>query len=204
MTHVMTPSSPITQGQIGKMNETLAARCRKNEGSLPSHLVQEVLHEEGDALAEEQFLALRARVERRASIIWRQVRVDRTLTPAQVIDRTGRVRWYVDEEVLAEMPREGLAEDRVGFFDLDYDATPDQLDQEYERRGMKPDLYAVAQAMADDPAFADERPVAVQWRDAKGRACYAIFRRWSGKRRVGVGRFDGRWPRGFRFGGARK
>ena len=102
------------------------------------------------------------------------------------------------------MPLEGRLEDSVEFFELDYDPSTSELDREYEARSLRPDPAAVAQAMTDDPAFADERPVAVQWRDKQDRACYAIFDRRDGEREVRVRWNDDRWNRDCRFAGVRK
>lgn len=209
MTKVVTPSEAqqgITAGQAGKMGETLAARCRKNSSSLPSNIVQDVLHEEGDELAEEHFVALRTRVERRMNMIVRRVTVNRASTPDQVIDATGRIRGYIEPDVLATMPGLGGEIEVVEacFFDLDYNPMPEELDRELALRHLTPDPAALALVNTDDPAFADERSNATQWRDVEGRACCVIFDRWVGGRRVGVGRFDDLWLRRFRFGGSRK
>ncbi len=201
MTEVMTPSE-ITAGQIGKFQELLGAGLRKS--GLQSEPTQTVLETQGDSLVTELVAVVRRRVEAIVNMIFRRVRVDRTKTATQVIDGTGRYKWYIDEEVLAEMPMLGREEDDVGFFKLNYDPTPDELDREYEARGLRPDPAATAQAMADDPAFADERPVGVQWRDSRGRACFAIFRRSVGEREVYVYRIDDGWSRRCRFSGVLK
>jgi len=133
----------------------------------------------------------------------REVKVDRTKTAVQVIDATGRVKECIDEEVLAEMPLEGRGEDTVEFFEINHDFTPDGLDREYEARDLRPDPAAVAQAMTDDPAFADERFVGVQWRNSHGHACYAIFDGLDGERYVTVRRGGSRLSRGCYFAGVR-
>jgi hypothetical protein len=148
--------------------------------------------------------SLRKHVEMVSNFVTRHVRVDRSLTPAQAIEATGRVRGYVDEQVLTDIPTEGRDEDDQVVFELGYDPTVDELDREYEDRGLCPDPMGTTKLMADDPAFADERSLVVQWRDSKGRACYAIFGRWPGERLVGVNRSDYGWSRSSRFAGVRK
>lgn len=203
MTEVVSPSeNTITAGQIGKIQDLVGAGLRKS--GLMSEPTQEVIETQGDSLVSEIVSAIRKRVEAMSKIIRRHVLVDRTQTPVQAIDATGRRKWYIDEEVLAEMPLEGRAEDTVEFFELDYNPTTAELDREYEARGLRPDPLATAQAMADDPAFADERPVAVQWRDKKNHACYAIFYRNDGERDVNVNWHAYRWSRLYRFAGVRK
>lgn len=194
----------MTSGQAVRISERFQVKCRKDGVNLHKDTVQSVLDDEMDMLIDEMFGALRTRVERRIKLIVRRVKVDRSRTAAQVIDATSRTKWYMDEQVLAEMPLEGRAEDNVEFFELDYDPTVDELDREYETRGLRPDPAAVAQAMTDDPAFADERSVGVQWRDKRNRACYAIFYRLDGERRVYVLWDDNRWGRNCRFAGVRK
>lgn len=140
------------------------------------------------------------------AMIVRHVRVNRSCTPAEVIEATGRNKWYIDQEVLAEMPRVGFEEGKVEIFELDYSPTPDELDREYESRGLKPDPYAAAQVVIDDPAFTDkhERPLAVQWRDSRGRVCSAVFYFNGIRRRVGVGWGCEWWPWYYRFAGVRQ
>ena len=204
MAKTMIPSEQqvTTAGQINKAVANYRALLEKHAGEFQAETVQTVLGMQ--ELASEMFALFQKRVEMVSNIIRRAVKVDRTKTAAQVVDATGRIKWYIDEEVLAEMPLEGLAKDRVEFFELDYDQTVDELDREYEAHGLRPDPAAVAQVMADDPAFADERPVAVQWRDKRGRACYAIFGRGGGRRGVDVRRRGSRWYRHYRFAGVRK
>lgn len=116
----------------------------------------------------------------------RVVLVDRTKTAAEVINATGRVKSDIDERGLAEMPLHGKVDETVEFFELDYNPTVMELDYEYKARGLRPDPAATAQAMTDDPAFTEERPVVVQWRDGMGSAyCMVFYRhhvdvRWRG------------------------
>jgi len=144
-----------------------------------------------------------AMAETVSKLITRHIRVDRTLTHQQALDATER-KQYVNQEVLSLAPKGSGEGVDLCFFDLDYDPTVDELDREMEARGLKPDIDALAAFNAANPAFADDRPNATQWRDAGGNACYAIFNRWIDERNVNVTRFDHRWIRDFRFVGARK
>lgn len=195
----MSPST-ITAGQIGKIQELLSAGLRKSE--LHSEPIQKIIETQGEALVAEFLSALRKRVDAIAKTICRTVRVDRSRTLVQAIDATGRYKWYIDEQVLAE-PVSGKTDETAEFFELDYDPTVDQLDQEYGARGLRPDPLVAAQVVIDDPGFADERPLAVQWRD-RGRACFAIFSCVGSQRGVDVGRNAYRWNRYYRFVGVRK
>ena len=205
MAKTMTPSveTPMTDGQIDKVVSHYRDMLKKHRGEIGgSEEVQRVLAS-GDYLGEIVGV-LRRQVAMVSNIIHRVVKVDRTRTAAQVIDATGRRKWYIDEEVLVEMPIDGRTEDNVEFFELDYDPSTAELDREYEARSLRPDPVAVAQAMTDDPAFADEQSVAVQWRDKRGRACYAFFFRYDDERRVDVDWRAHGWSRHYRFAGVRK
>jgi hypothetical protein len=193
----------ITAEQIGRAGDRFAEKCRKNKASLPKEIVQKVLEEEGDALAQEMFETLRRRVEARSKMIVRRVRVDRTLTPQQAIDATGRTQ-YVNADVLATMPvGEGDWVD-VYLFPLEKDTSPADVDKIIADRGLVPDPRALAKVNQEDPEFAKDHRNGAQWRDSEGRACCAAFREWSdGGRSVDVGRV-GDWRGGWLVGGVRK
>jgi hypothetical protein len=120
MTPMTNPIAPIatvetiTTEQLGRASDRFIARCRKNAVSLSKDASQQVLEEEGDALAQEMFEALRKRVERRSKMIVRHVTVNRGLTPEQIIAATGR-KQYVTAAVLQTMPRQGAGGYRYLF-----------------------------------------------------------------------------------------
>lgn len=98
-------------------------------------------------------------------LIIRKVKVDRSRTPQEALDATGRWVQYIDHEVADAMPKGDGEEAEVIFFkpDLserngvisDYD-----LEKEYELRGLKPaDPYSVAAVNEADHAFADKMPL---------------------------------------------
>lgn len=196
----MTPST-ITTGQIGKLQDLLGAALRKS--GLMSEPTQQVIETQGEPLVVELVTVIRKRVEAISKMIVRRVKVNRSRTHQQALDATGRAQ-YVNSEVLETAPKGDGEEVNVYFFDLDYDSTPDELDREMETRGLKPDPDALSAVNEADKAFADDRPNTTQWRDADGKACYAIFRRWIGGRFVDVDRSDDRWRRYCRFAGVRK
>ena len=203
MTKIMNASESMTDGQIDTAVNQFRDAMRKNRDGVGKELAQQVLGV--DNLGMRMFAVYRDLAEKFGKTITRHVVVDRSLTPEQMINLTGRVKWFIDPEVLVEMPREGLSECAVEIFELDYDASVDQLDNEYESNSRAQDPYAVIQMMIDDPSLADERPIAVQWRDKRGRACYAIFdRHGDGERRVRVSWDDDGWDRNDRFAGSRK
>ena len=208
---MVTTIAPITEGmsteQAGRLADRFTTRCRKDGEVLPKDIVQDVLEQEGVELVSEMFEALRKRVERRSKmVVWRVV-LNPELTSEQVIDGTGRTK-YVNADVVETMPKhEGPAEVDVHFFTLGRFVSPDQLDAEYEARGLVPHPRAQAQVNTDDPSFADERPNGTQWRDDQGRACFLTFDGWWGERRMRCDRDDrddGDWDGGWWFAGVRK
>lgn len=202
-TNIAPIAEEITAGQIGRAADRFSERCRVNASLLPKNTVQVVLEDEGDALAREMFEVFHARVERCAKMITRRVKVNRSLTHKQALDATARMK-RVNVEVLKTAPKCDGEEVNLYFFDLSYDPTADELDREMEIRGLKPDFDALAAINAADPSFADERPNVTQWRNANGKACFAVFSHWRGERYVRVFRDDRGWYRHCRFAGVRK
>ena len=62
-----TPSKPVTEGQIGKVQELLGAALRKHASEFPSETVQLVVSQEGDALQVDLLAVVRKRVKARVS-----------------------------------------------------------------------------------------------------------------------------------------
>ncbi|HEY4496878.1 MAG TPA: hypothetical protein VI432_01890 [Candidatus Paceibacterota bacterium] len=138
-----------------------------------------------------------------ATTIIRRVKVNRTLTPEQVIEATGRTQ-YVNPDVLATMPQGEGEEVEVHFFNLGRDLTQDELECEYERLGLVPDPRAQAQVNTEDPAFADDHPNATQWDVQDNVSSFVTFVRWSDKRIVGVDRGGKDWSSYGWFAGVHK
>ncbi|MEK7579848.1 MAG: hypothetical protein AAB469_01495 [Patescibacteria group bacterium] len=143
------------------------------------------------------------------NLIVRYVKVDRTKTPEQMLEATGR-RQYTDADVVKAMPRGDGDEGEVFFFKLDLSSrgghiSNDDMEKEYELRGLKPaDPYKLSQVNVDDPAFADEHPNSTHWKDTNGRWCFALFHQWDGRRRVRVYRGAYGWNAYWWFAGLRK
>ena len=201
MAKTMSPSKPITDGQIDKAAEVYRAMLAKHRNELDSKAVQEVLIR--DDYVNEQVGVLRRHAEAASDIVWREVEVDRKMKPQAVIDATGREK-YANPESVECMPRGKGKKVRMGFFKLSRFASDDEVAREYELHGLKPDPYAQAKVNQVDPAFADSRPNGCHWKDARGRWHYAAFNRWVGRRRVDVNRNGNGWNDGWWFGGVRK
>ena len=208
MTQVMTPSSDsITAGQIGKFQELLGARLRKS--GLLSEPVQQVLANQGDAIADEMVAAVRKRVETISGMIVRRVKVNRTCTSRQALEATGR-KQYTNKAVVDSMPQGEGDEVDIKLFKPDPSAynkngwiSDDDLQKQYDLRGLKPDPRAQAAANEADPAFADERPNGTHWKK-DGKWYFAAFGRWRGERFVDVYRYDYDWDVSWWFAGVSK
>ena len=85
------PSKPVTEGQIGKVQELLGAAMRKHASEFPSELVQLVVSQEGDALQVDLLTVVRNRVEARVS------------TTMTIADRTYEILGFLrgDEQSVA-------------------------------------------------------------------------------------------------------
>ncbi len=209
MGKTMTPSEQeITAGQIGKIQEILGAGLRKS--GLQNEPTQIVLETQGDALVDELVAVVRRRVEMVSNAIIRRVKVDRTRTPQEMIDATGR-RQYTDRKIVDSMPRgEGEEVDLHVFrpeaweYDRDGYMSIAGLEAALKRRGLKADPYAQIVLNTVDPAFADEHPNGCQWDVEGNTSSFVTFDRWDDGRSVHVDRcgddWDGRWG----FAGSRK
>jgi hypothetical protein len=203
MTIVMTPSvKPITKGQAGKFVDVAVDALVKS--GLPSEPTQQVLEEQGAALADEFIGLVRKRVEAMSNIIVRRVKVNRNRAPQAMLDATGRTQ-YTNKSIVAAMPHGDGGEVEVVFFKLDRWVSDSDLDKEYALRGLIPaDPYSQGAVNETDPAFADDRPNGTHWKDAEGKYCYATFNRWSDERGVNVYRNVSDWHDCWWFAGLRK
>jgi hypothetical protein len=206
MAKTMIPSevTPITAGQIGKIQDNLTAALRKSR--LLSEPVQQVLEHHGDAVVAEMVAAIRKRVEAVSDMIVRRVRVDRTRTSQEVFDATGR-RQYTTAGVVETMPGSGddAEEVEVYFFRLGRFVSDDKLEEEFALRGFEAaDPYSLAAVNEDDASFTDDHPNSTHWKDAEGKWCYAAFGRWYDGRYVDVDRYADGWSDDWWFASLRK
>ncbi len=142
--------------------------------------------------------------------VW--VNVDRSLTAEQGVNKTGSKLLHRNQTELASTPTElasapitGMACVMLQIFELDYEPTPVELDDEYRSRGLTTDLLALSQYMCDRPEAVDKGPIICQWGlNPNGTAAYAIFDCFDSVREVYVLRRDSRWSRRYRFAGVRE
>ena len=202
MTKVVTPSKTITKGQASKFVDVFIDTLVKSR--LPSEPTQQVLEEQGTAVAAECVAIVRKRADAISSVIVRRVPVNILRTAQQALDATGR-KQCTDSDVVATMPKGAGGEVEVHFFKLDRYISDNDLEDEYASHGLKPvDPYSLAAVNEADPAFADEYPNSTHWKDAAGKWCFAAFRRWGVGRGLDVGRGDDVWSVSWWFAGVRK
>ena len=200
MTQIMTPSKTTTDGQIIKAVANYRALLEKHAGEFDAEAVQTVLGQ--PEFAKEQLAILRRRVEAVSNIIVRKVKVNRSRSPQEALDATGRVQ-YTNSKVVGKMPKAEADEVEIVFFKPDLSErngyiSDDDLAHEFERHGFKPvDPISLAAA---DPDFL----VGTHWKDADGKWNFAAFCRWHGKRKVNVDRNDNDWDGYWWFAGVRK
>lgn len=193
----MSPSTPkvLTSGQIGKLEEIFGDGLRK--ANLQSEPAQQVIENQADALVSELVEIVRKRVEAVSSTIIRRVKVDRTRSPEQVLDATGRAK-YIDGQIVKSMPR-GTGEDTdIHFVPLGRLTSNDDVEKKLNSLDLRlADPESLAKVNEYDPSFADAHPNFTIWKDADGNWCFAAFSRWHDKRDVFVDRrvrdWDGLW-----------
>ena len=208
MSQIMTASG-MSDGQIETAVEQLRAAMRKHRDEVQKDAAQQVLGV--DNLGMRMFVVFRELAEAISNQITRHVKVDRTLTPRQVLDATCR-KQYITQSVVDAMPRGEEEEGDVVFFKPRPEAydkngliSDENLEKEFEFNGLKPcDPYKLSKVNADDPAFADDHRNATHWQDENGNWCYAAFSRWYDGRIVVVHRGDDGWVVYWWFAGLRK
>ncbi len=188
MTQIMIApdTKTITDGQIENAVAKLRDALRKHRSEFAAEAAQTVLGVEN--LGMELLAPFRARIKAVSSIIIRRVRVDRTRTPQEVIDATGR-RQYVDSDVLATMPKGEGEEVDVHFVPTKRFVLVVEVPAFLAQYGLVLDPRAQAAVNEADPAFANKYPNGTQWGDN----CCLTFDRWVGERSVSCGRDGSGW-----------
>jgi hypothetical protein len=111
----------------------------------------------------------------------------------------------VDPSVVATMPTgEGPEDTELTYFRASRFLSDDELEREFDSRGLVPDPQAQAADNEADPAFADEHPNGTHWKNKKGQWCFAAFGQGDHGRYVDVDRYDVVWLGDWWFAGRRK
>lgn len=132
-----------------------------------------------------------------------EVEVDLTLTNKEALKATGR-NLYVNDTVVKEAPIATKMKQKIYLFKKDSSTSCTQLEKEYEKRNLLPaDLQTHIAFNKANPEFADTKPNAIQWKNAKGSFCCAIFI-FGGSRNVHVLQGDDAWNDYYWFVGVGK
>ena len=181
MTKIMT-ATEMTDGQIENAVNKLRDAMRTHRSEIASDAAQQILGIENLGMI--MFTPFLERAEAVSNLIIRKAKVNRSRSSQEALDATGRMQ-YTDRKVVDSMPKGEGDEVEVIFFKLDLSnrngfISDDDLEKEFKLRGLKPaDPVSVAAVNEADPTFADEKPHATHWKNAKGYWCYATFHRWN-------------------------
>jgi hypothetical protein len=127
--------------------------------------------------------------------IIRNIKPNRTFFGKQAVNATGRKK-HVNDEVVDDMPSGTEGEMEVHLVLLKRYVLAPNLEEELATLGYEMiDPIAACALNEVEPELADKYPNGVQWKDASGKFCYAIFDRngLSGGRNVRVDRHDNNW-----------
>ena len=118
----------------------------------------------------------------------------------KLLEKTDRT-LYIDDAVLKTAPSK--VEGTFEMFTLEKYTSDDELQKEYESRGLVP---ADIETLVEHDSELDEKKwVSTHWKDKDGNWCFAAFGRWRGDaRRVFVYRRGYGWDVSWWFAGVRK
>lgn len=197
-------ASQMTDGQIDNAVAKFRNALRKNRKKFGSEAVQQVLG--ADNLGMRLLEPFRDLVEAVSKLIFRTVKVDRSLIGKAALDATGRRQDVDDKKVVATMPQGKGDEVELIFIKNLCFRTDPEVNQLLGEHGLVPaDPHELAAFNAANPEFADDHPNATHWLNSTGEWCFICFHRWDHDGRdVYVGRNDGTWDGCWWFAGRRK
>lgn len=120
----------------------------------------------------------------------------------KLLESTGRT-LYIIEKILEQAPE---AEGKIEFFTIGEYISGDNLEKEYEKRGLVPaPIRSLAEYDLTNRKRMDEmKYVATHFKDKNDDWCSAAFLRWDGGRSMHVYRRGHNWHDRWWFGGLRK
>lgn len=136
-----------------------------------------------------------------------EVEPDYKRSSTEALDSTGCVVRFVDEQVLATMPKEKSENKpfKVFFFQLTNRVYLDELSEEYKLRDLIPvDPYALAKINEDNKFFSEKYPHGTYWEDKNGKSCCMLFELWRDGRAIVVHRNKNALEKGFWCAGIEK
>ena len=166
MVQTVTPL-PISNEQIAKLNDLLAAALRKK--GMPRHAVQEIIETYGGIVARDWVTRLQQYIDSKAEMPIRYVTVDRSRTFEQAARAAGG-KDYIHLPEIVGVPPVGEAVDMtVVFFQAPSHCTLVELEQYYDALGLvSADPLSVLAAYEAELGFLDNRRVVTHWKDENG------------------------------------
>lgn len=131
-----------------------------------------------------------------------QIAEKKQITLQEALDKSGFTQ-YTNKEVVQSYPPGNATDKPVEFFTLGRYVPEDELEKEYESRGLQPiDPYTLLNIPVH--ILDEKKYVGTHWKNADGKWCFAAFVRWYVERKVLVSQSDLDWFDGWSFGGVRK
>lgn len=113
------------------------------------------------------------------------------------------INLYKNDSVFISIPT-GISEE-IEYFKLDRYITDNELEEEYESRGLSPvSPYSLILSRINNPEIEKLEYTATHWKDADGKWCFAAFGRRGVERYLRVFRLDYDWHDFWWFAGVRK
>ena len=167
----------VTALQITEMYHLLGtALCNAN---IPSDLMRQVLDDFGDLFAADFVSLVNNRIEIITGFHLLRVKVNRAQTAYEAINAIqGRSKTIeISSEILEAAPKnECVATQRIHFFTVGREATSDEVQQKYEKLGLRPvDVWEICAFNTKHPNFANKNPNTVHFQDVNGRWWYVAF-----------------------------
>jgi hypothetical protein len=194
----------ISESQILILQEQFGVALRTHRFEIPESIAESMIAVQTQNTDSVLLRTIRKYVETETGKVMRQTRVNRDLTPRQVLEETRRV-LFMGNLQSPVLPSSGMgtSEVVVEFFHLGRPVTFPQLQQEYLNRRMDPDPYALVRVNADDIEFGRVHRNGVSWQDASGKWWSLCFYSDLATDIVQLVQTEGIWSADWCFGGIR-
>lgn len=170
-------SQPITAAQITELYHLLGIPLSK--AKISSDLMQRVIDDHGNLFVINFLLLVEDHIEIVTGFELLRVKVNRAQTAYEAIDAiSGRYKSIdLPDGILEAAPKNECSfAKKLHFFTLGREANNDEVQQEYEKRGLRPaDVWEICAFNAQHSNFATDRPNAVLFWEVDGRCWYVAF-----------------------------
>lgn len=212
MASTMSPSNIklMTDNQLDKIVANVRAGLVKVKGLFTAERIQHAL-ERGHLdfkIKTAVIEVVKVAIADMANEKVRSVKVDRKLTPDQLLNAIGtRIdiqKMNINNDVLKGIPRGQGKKADVYFFHVDHFMERDRLEEEYELRGLVPDPYVQVAVNLAEPDFSKKYPNISVWKQ-DGKWFYLSFFNWGFREEIAIDIQKGRgWTNDWWFCGVPK